>query len=114
MYAIRSYYDSNAYSVGNRAFEVVELQLLADAVASSKFLTKKKSNELIKKLQGFTSKYNAKHLKRDIYVENRVKTFNEKIYYSISMIHEAIYEQKQITFKYYAYTVDMKKRNNFV
>lgn len=101
---------SNAYYVGERVFQDVELQLLADAVASSKFLTQKKSNELIKKLQSFTSKFNANHLRRSIYVENRAKTFNEKIYYTINTIHEAIYNKKKISFKYYEYTLEKKKR----
>ena len=63
---------SNVYYVGSRLFQDEELLVLADAVASSKFLTVKKSNELIKKLQSLTSKHNATNLRRSIYVGNRV------------------------------------------
>lgn len=101
---------SNAYYVSERLFIDEELQILADAVASSKFLTTKKSNELIKKLQTLTSVYNAKQLRRSIYVENRVKTFNESIYYNINAIHDAVAEKKKITFKYYEYNFKKEKQ----
>lgn len=100
---------SNCYYVSSRLFQDEELLVLADAVASSKFLTQKKSNELIKKLQQLTSKYKAQQLKRSIHVENRVKTYNEAIYYSINAIHGAIYHNKKISFKYTEYGLDKKK-----
>ena len=43
----RNYY----YHIGNRQFELPELKLLVDSVQSAKFMTKKKSNALIKKLE---------------------------------------------------------------
>lgn len=101
---------SNYYYVGTRTFQDEELSVLADAVASSKFLTKKKSNELIKKLQTLTSRYKAQQLRRTIYVGNRVKNYNEAIYYSINVIHDAIYRDRQITFRYTEYGLDKKKR----
>ena len=48
------------YYIGERDFELAELKLLVDAVQSSKFITQKKSGELIKKLEAFTSKHKAK------------------------------------------------------
>ncbi len=101
---------SNVYYVGSRLFQDEELLVLADAVASSKFLTIKKSNELIKKLQQLTSKYSATKLKRSIYVGNRAKTFNEAIYYTVNSIHEAINKDKDISFKYFEYDLDKKKK----
>jgi len=101
---------SNAYFVESRVFQDEELQILADAVASSKFLTTKKSNELIKKLQTFTSKFKAQQLKRSIYVENRAKTVNESVYYNINAIHDAIAIKHKITFKYFEYNVQKKKQ----
>lgn len=101
---------SNVYYVGSRLFQDEELYVLADAVASSKFLTQKKSNDLIKKLQQLTSKYNAQHLRRTVYVSSRVKTYNETIYYSTNAIHEAMSENKQISFKYSEYDLSKKKR----
>lgn len=101
---------SNVYYVGSRLFQEEELFVLADAVASSKFLTQKKSGELIKKLQSLTSVHNAKHLRRTVYVANRVKAYNEKIYYSTNAIHEAIYANRQISFKYTEYDIEKNKR----
>ena len=101
---------SNVYYVGSRVFQEEELLVLADAVASSRFLTQKKSNELIKKLQSLTSKHNAQRLRRTVYVGNRAKTYNEAIYYSINAIHEAIHKNCQITFKYTEYDLNKRKR----
>ncbi len=101
---------SNVYYVGSRLFQEEELYVLADAVASSKFLTQKKSNELIKKLQQLTSRYHAQHLKRTVYVGNRAKTYNEKIYYTTDSIHEAIYSNRQISFKYAEYDLSKNRR----
>ncbi len=101
---------SNAYYLADRLFQDEELYVLADAVASSKFLTQKKSKELIKKLQQLTSDYKAKDLRRLVYVENRTKTFNEQIYYAINKIQEGIFTQSQIRFKYFEYTVEKKKQ----
>ncbi len=100
---------SNTYYVASRTFQDEELQVLANAVASSKFLTNKKSNEFIKKLEKLTSIYNAKELKRTIYIEGRVKNFNEQIYYNINSIHDAINRKKKITFKYFSYNLNKKK-----
>ena len=101
---------SNVYYVASRLFQDEELLILAEAVASSKFLTVKKSNELIKKLQQLTSKHSATRLKRSIYIGNRVKTFNESIYYTVNSIHEAINNNREISFKYFEYDMDKKKK----
>lgn len=99
---------ANAYYVASRTFQDEELYVLADAVSSSVFLTKKKSDALIKKLQTLTSKYKAQGLRRNVYIANRTKTFNERIYYNINTIHEAIFSNFQIEFKYYEYSIDKK------
>lgn len=87
------------YLVGD-VFELPELKMLVDAVVASKFLSEKKSQQLIKKLEAFTSKYEAKKLDRQVYVADRVKTVNESIYYNVDHIHEAIQENVKIKFKY--------------
>lgn len=96
------------YSVGNRKFELAELKLLVDSIQSAKFITEKKSNELIKKIEGFGSKYEAQQLQRQVYVTNRVKTENESIFYNVDLIHNAIAENSQITFQYFQWNVDKK------
>ncbi|MCP1109897.1 putative DNA-binding transcriptional regulator YafY [Lachnospiraceae bacterium PF1-21] len=93
------------YYIASREFELPELKLLVDAVQSSRFLTAKKSTELIKKLEGLTSRYEASRLNRQVYVANRVKTMNESIYYLVDSIHEAIHKNRRIGFMYYKWTV---------
>ena len=96
---------SNYYHVTNRPFELPELKLLVDAIQSSKFITEKKSNELIKKLENLVSKYEARELQRQVYVSGRIKTMNESIYYNVDAIHTAIAENKKIIFQYFQWNV---------
>lgn len=96
------------YHLVNRKFELAELKLLVDAVQSSKFITAKKSNELIKKIESFSSKYESKELQRQVYVSNRIKTMNESIYCNVDKLHEAINTNKKITFQYSQWTVEKK------
>lgn len=89
---------------------MAELKLLVDAVQSSKFITQKKSRQLIHKLESLTSEHEAKKLQRQVYVGARIKTMNESIYYNIDQIHEAISENRQISFQYYEWTVSKEMR----
>ena len=100
---------NGGYYIGSRIFEMPELKLLIDAVLSSRYLTEKKSRELIEKLCDQCSIYDAKLLRRDVLVSGRVKSMNETIYYSIDTIQEAIAENKQITFRYFDWGVDGKR-----
>ena len=96
------------YHVGSRQFELAELKLLVDSVQSAKFITAKKSNELIKKIEGFASKYEASQLQRQVYVAERIKTMNESIYYNVDKIHTAIGANSKITFQYFQWDVHKK------
>ena len=93
------------YYVSGRDFELPELKILADAVQSSKFITEKKSMVLIKKLESLVSIYDAGKLRRQVYIQNRVKNMNESIYYSIDTLHESINEGKKVSFKYFDYNI---------
>lgn len=106
----RKYY----YHVGNRQFELAELKLLVDSVQSAKFITEGKSNELIKKIEGLASQYEALQLHRQVFVNGRVKTMNESIYYNVDRIHTAIAENSRIRFRYFQWNVDkeMELRHN--
>ena len=97
------------YYVASREFELPELKLLVDSVQSSKFITRKKSMELISKIEKLTSREYAKQLQRQVFITNRVKTLNEQIYYNVDKIHDAIAANKQITFKYFNLDVNKKK-----
>ena len=96
---------SFGYFVKDRAFDIAELKLLVDAVQSSKFITKKKSAELIRKLETLTSEHNARFLKREVYIRNRIKSANDSIYVNVDTIHTAINENRQIQFQYCEWTV---------
>jgi predicted DNA-binding transcriptional regulator YafY len=102
------------YKVVNRQFELAELKLLVDSVQSSKFITAKKSKELIKKIESCASIYEANKLDRQVNVVGRVKTMNERIYYNVDTIHEALSNDKQITFRYFTWTVnkEMELKHN--
>lgn len=100
---------SNAYYLAGRTFQDEELFVLADAVASCRFLTKKKSQELIKKIQTLTSEYKARQLRRLIYVDNRTKNFNEQIYYAINKIQAGIFDGLEIRFRYTEFNPDKKQ-----
>jgi len=76
-----------------------------DAIQSSKFITEKKSNSLIKKLETMVSEYDAQKLQRQVYVSGRIKAMNESIYYTVDAIHNAISENKKIRFQYFQWNV---------
>jgi len=88
------------YYVGSRDFEVAEVKLLIDAIQSSKFITERKSNELIKKVKNLLSHYQAAQLQRQVYVHGRIKTMNESIYYNVDTLHAAIAKNCKIKFQY--------------
>lgn len=102
------------YYVMDRDFEVAELKLLVDAIQSSKFITEKKSQELIKKLGSLVSVHEAKQLQRQVYVSGRAKALNENIFYNIDAIHSAIGTNRKIRFQYFQWNVkkEMELRKN--
>ncbi|MBQ7781808.1 MAG: WYL domain-containing protein [Lachnospiraceae bacterium] len=91
---------NGGYYLASRDFELAELKLLVDAVQASRFMTVKKSRELIKKLEKMVSKYQAGQLQRQVYVAGRVKTENERIYYNVDSIYNAIDNNVRISFTY--------------
>ncbi len=93
------------YQVVNRNFEIAELKLLVDSVASAKFITEKKSNELIKKIEHLASKHDASKLQRQVYVTGRVKTMNNDIMENVDAIHNAISQNLKISFQYFQWNI---------
>lgn len=96
------------YYLSDRTFSLPEIKILIDAVSSSKFITEKKSQELIKKLITLTSATNADKLRRTIHITRRVKSDNEKGYYIVDAINEAINENKKISFFYHDYSANKR------
>ena len=97
--------NSYQYSLASRDFELPELKLLVDSVQASRFITEKKSRELIKKLGTLTSRHNAGKLKRELMYSGRVKTMNESIYYTVDKLHAAMNEGSMVRFQYYNWNV---------
>ena len=101
---------NGGYYIASRNFELPELKLLIDAVQSSRFLTEKKSRELIEKLCNQCSVHDARLMRRDVLVSGRVKSMNETIYYNVDAIQEAIGQNLQIRFRYFDWGMDGKRR----
>ena len=101
---------NGGYYIASRNFELPELKLLIDAVLSSRYLTEKKSRELIEKLCKECSVYDAQLMRRDVLVSGRVKSMNETIYYNVDSIQDAIAQNRQITFRYFDWWLDGKRR----
>lgn len=104
---LKEQHDKNFfYKIASKNFELAELKLLVDSVQSAKFISEHKSNELIKKIEGLASKYEASELQHQVFVTERVKTTNERVYYNIDAIHNAITSNSQISFKYFSWDVN--------
>ena len=102
------------YYLGSREFELPELKLLVDSVQAAKFITDRKSRELIRKLEGLVSRHQASQLHRQVIISGRVKTMNESIYYNVDKLHEAINRDRRIRFQYYRWNIkkEMELRKN--
>ena len=101
---------NGGYYIASRNFELPELKLLIDAVLSSRFLTERKSRELIEKLCKECSVHDARLMRRDVLISGRVKSMNETIYYNVDAIQEAISRNQQITFRYFDWGLDGKRK----
>lgn len=100
----------NGYYVTRRDFEPSELKFLVDAVLSSRFLSKNQSSSLIKKLAALSSTHEGSLLRREIVLAGRVKAEEEHSFAGLDVLHEAIAENKQISFRYFDWGVDLKKK----
>ena len=100
---------NGGYYLASREFELPELKLLVDAVQASKFLSERKTVQLIRKLETLASRWDAGRLRRQVVVSGRVKTMNESVFYTVDQIHEAIAANQQIQFRYFEWGVDKQK-----
>ena len=101
---------NGGYYIASRNFELPELKLLIDAVQSSRFLTEKKSRELIEKLCAQCNEHDARLMRRDVLVSGRVKSMNETIYYNVDALQDAIAQNRQIVFRYFDWGIDGKRK----
>lgn len=97
------------YRLFSHDYDIHELKLLADAVAFSRFITEKKSDELILKLKKECSRYDAEKLSRQMIVCGKIKNMNECIYYTVDSIFEAISRERTVRFRLYHLDGDKNK-----
>ncbi len=100
----------NQYHIVSRDFDVAELKVFIDAVVSSKFISRTKSQELAEKLSKLAGPYMSKELVRNIDVERRVKGENKQLLLIIDTINTAINQKRKIGFKYFTYNVRKEKK----
>ena len=102
------------FSLIGRRFDIPELKTLIDATESARFITKDKSAALVEKLASLTSQFNTKKLVRNVDVENRIKAENEKVYYIMEALNDAINDRKKVSFQYFSFNVrkEQKAKND--
>ena len=103
----------NQYNVLGRYFDEIELKLLIDAVESSRFISKEKSEKLVEKISALAGQNAANTIKRHISVERRIKSDNEKVLLIADAINMAINMGKQISFQYFEYNVKKERKPRF-
>lgn len=101
---------SGGYYVASRVFQLPELKLLVDSVQACKFISAGKTRILINKLESLTSIHQARSLHRQVIVTDRIKTMNESVYYNVDRIYNGINENRQISFRYYDYTIGKTRK----
>lgn len=97
------------YYIGERHFQLSEIKMLIDIVQAAKFISEKKSFQLIEKISALAPITDRKALKHQIVVANRLKSVNEAVYYSIDSLYRGITEKKQVRFRYYTWDVRKNK-----
>lgn len=98
------------YYLASREFELPEVALLTDAVLSADFITRKKTAQLTKKLEGLLNRYQAETYRRRGFIDNRNKGDNEEIYYTIDAVERAIQEGKKVKFSYLRHSLEEGRR----
>ena len=99
--------DRKGCALASRIFEVPEIGMLMDMVQSSRFLTAEKAAQLTDKLSRQLSRHQAARLKRQIWVTGGVaKAENQRIYYTLDQLSEAINNDHQVSYQYMEWTLD--------
>lgn len=94
------------YAIVRRYFTLSDLMLLADAVESCKFLTKRQSRALTTNLKLLASDHERALLDRRIHVPGRITSKSDSVFGCIDTLHEAMRKHLKVEFMYYKYNVD--------
>lgn len=99
---------SGGYYMNPEPLSIQDVKILADAVSVSRFLSQKKSEELINKLGELVAYHQRDEIKRRVHVMSRLKNPDEQIYESIDIIRNALQHRRSITFQYYEWVMERK------
>ena len=96
---IRSY-SPKGFFLASHDFEEAEIYLLTDAVRTARFISTKKTRELIKKLDSMLSEGQRKKREKEIFFNPLQKCNNEEIFYNIDSLSSAISNSCKVCFNY--------------
>ena len=100
---------AGGYRLLSHTFQLSEIKMLIDAVQSAQFVSEKKSRSVIEKLKTLTSQYHAGEMLRHVHIQNRAKSDNESVFYTVDTLHEAIRRGCMVGFYYLDYTPSGQK-----
>ena len=107
---IRSYRRrAREYYIASRTFERGELRLLTDMVRASRFLTQTRTDALIEKLSGLSSRREASQLMIRGGGKNPLKSENESAFGNIERILAAMEGEKKLSFVYCDYSLNRSR-----
>ena len=106
----KTYENPVRYRLISRDFSENDLLLLIDAVRSSKFLTKRKSESLVRSIKLLGSRYQAQDVGRSVSVSGRVKSQNKSAFQNVNAIQKAFSLKRKIEFRYFDYDSFKKRR----
>ncbi|MBO5627731.1 MAG: WYL domain-containing protein [Aeriscardovia sp.] len=89
----------------SRYIDYEDLAVIAECIASSKFISKSEADSLINKLKLLCSKYRADELTSDYIVAERPKYTQKKMLRQLNTIRTAIKQNKMITFHYTRHSI---------
>ena len=97
------------YALLRNELGIDDVMMLVDIVQSSRFITERKSNKLVKSLKGLVSERERKLLEKRVHVHGRIKNQSESVFHSVDVIHEALQRKRKIQFLYFSYGVDLQR-----
>ena len=89
----------NYYYFREREFSLEELRMMADAVASSRFISKREKSRIRKKLKQFCSKYQAGSVERHLICLRQPEKQDAAVYEMVNILNDAINRGRRISFQ---------------
>lgn len=99
----------NEYYVDKREFSMAEIQILMDAVQAASFITAEKTALLVDKISELAGSRRAEAIKSNVVSFNTTKSTNEEIFIIVTIITNALENNKKVQFMYFDYDVHAKR-----